>query len=143
MIQAKRIGHATFATPDIDRQIDYYRQVVGLGVAAREANRTFLVSPTGQLAVVLEKGSEPVCTRIAFEVSPEFSMADMTKQLAADGLKAEERSDAIPELSHHYESNVPGVYVIGSLSGSFLRSLSATWCRCSLIVASQSSSSSL
>src|ERR1044071_1121646 len=25
-----------------------------------------------------------------------------------------ERSDAIPELSRHYESNVPGVYVIGS-----------------------------
>jgi Fe-S-cluster-containing hydrogenase component 2/thioredoxin reductase/CRP-like cAMP-binding protein len=28
-----------------------------------------------------------------------------------------ERSDAIPELSRHYESNVPGVYVIGSLAG--------------------------
>ncbi|HEY6642902.1 cyclic nucleotide-binding domain-containing protein [Povalibacter sp.] len=28
-----------------------------------------------------------------------------------------ERSDAIPELTRHYESNVPGVYVIGSLAG--------------------------
>ncbi|HKU13533.1 MAG TPA: cyclic nucleotide-binding domain-containing protein [Steroidobacteraceae bacterium] len=28
-----------------------------------------------------------------------------------------ERADAIPELSRHYESNVPGVYVIGSLAG--------------------------
>jgi len=28
-----------------------------------------------------------------------------------------ERSDAIPELSRHYESNVPGVFVIGSLAG--------------------------
>ena len=28
-----------------------------------------------------------------------------------------DRSDAIPELSHHYESNVPGVYIIGSLAG--------------------------
>jgi thioredoxin reductase/Fe-S-cluster-containing hydrogenase component 2/CRP-like cAMP-binding protein len=28
-----------------------------------------------------------------------------------------ERSDAIPELSRQYESNVPGVYVIGSLAG--------------------------
>jgi len=27
------------------------------------------------------------------------------------------RSDAIPALSRHYESNVPGVYVIGSLAG--------------------------
>lgn len=99
MIQAKRIGHATFTTPDIDRQIDYYRQVVGLGVASREANRAFLASPTGQLSVVLEKGSEAACTRIAFEVSPSLSIADMTKALAADGLKAEERSDAIPGMA--------------------------------------------
>jgi Fe-S-cluster-containing hydrogenase component 2/thioredoxin reductase len=28
-----------------------------------------------------------------------------------------DRNDAIPELSHHYESNVPGVYIIGSLAG--------------------------
>src|SRR5262245_52705074 len=28
-----------------------------------------------------------------------------------------DRTDAIPELSRHYESNVPGVYVIGSLAG--------------------------
>ena len=28
-----------------------------------------------------------------------------------------DRNDAIPELSRHYESNVPGVYVIGSLAG--------------------------
>lgn len=28
-----------------------------------------------------------------------------------------ERADAIPALSRHYESNVPGVYVIGSLAG--------------------------
>lgn len=28
-----------------------------------------------------------------------------------------QRNDAIPELSRHYESNVPGVYIIGSLAG--------------------------
>jgi Fe-S-cluster-containing hydrogenase component 2/thioredoxin reductase len=28
-----------------------------------------------------------------------------------------DRPDAIPELSHQYESNVPGVYIIGSLAG--------------------------
>ena len=28
-----------------------------------------------------------------------------------------ERNDAIPQLSRHYESNVPGVYIIGSLAG--------------------------
>ena len=30
MIKVKRIGHATFETPDVERQIDYYTGVVGL-----------------------------------------------------------------------------------------------------------------
>ena len=98
MIQAKRIGHASFTTPDLDRQIDYYRQVIGLGLVAREGNRAFLATPTGQLAIVLEKGGEPACARIAFEVSPSLSMAEMAKRLQADGLKSEERSDAIPGM---------------------------------------------
>jgi catechol 2,3-dioxygenase-like lactoylglutathione lyase family enzyme len=96
MIQAKRIGHATFTTPDIDRQIDYYRQIIGLSLVSREPRRAYLASPTGQLAVVLEQGSEAKCARIAFEVSPTVSMADMAKRLQADGIQSEERSDAAP-----------------------------------------------
>ena len=98
MIQAKRIGHASFVTPDLDRQVDYYRQVVGLGLVARETNRAFLATPTGQLAIVLEKGSQAACTRIAFEVSPALGMAEMSKRLQAEGLKSEERSDGIPGI---------------------------------------------
>ena len=37
MIKVKRIRHVTFVTPDIERQIDYYQTVVGLGVAGRHA----------------------------------------------------------------------------------------------------------
>ncbi|MFZ0423943.1 MAG: VOC family protein [Xanthobacteraceae bacterium] len=99
MIQAKRIGHASFVTPDLDRQIDYYQGVIGLALVARETNRAFLATPTGQLTIVLEKGSSPACARIAFEVSPALSMAEMSKRLQADGLKTEERSDAIPGMA--------------------------------------------
>ena len=31
MIQAKRMSHATFETPDLERQIDYFTQVEDLG----------------------------------------------------------------------------------------------------------------
>ena len=33
MIQVKRFSHATFETPDVERQVDYFSQVVGLAVA--------------------------------------------------------------------------------------------------------------
>ena len=99
MIKAKRIGHATFATPDLDRQIDYFQQVVGLCLAEREANRAFLATNSGQLAVVLEKGAQPACTRLAFEVSSTLSVAEMIGRLSALGLKGEARSDALPGVS--------------------------------------------
>ena len=39
MIKPRRIGHATFETPDLDRMIDYYTEVVGLVLAERENGR--------------------------------------------------------------------------------------------------------
>jgi Fe-S-cluster-containing hydrogenase component 2/thioredoxin reductase len=40
------------------------------------------------------------------------------KFVEACGIKfPSEKRDAIPELSRHYESNVPGLYIIGSLAG--------------------------
>ena len=39
MINVKRISHATFETPDIDRQIDYFTQIAGLTLTERENGR--------------------------------------------------------------------------------------------------------
>ena len=33
MIPVQRIAHATYETPDLARQIDYYTQVIGLNLA--------------------------------------------------------------------------------------------------------------
>lgn len=98
MIQAKRIGHATFETPDLDRQVEYYQEVVGLSVVGREAGSAYLATQTGQLAVVLHKGAEQGCRKIAFEVSSSLLPAEIGKQLSAEGLKSELQSDAVPGI---------------------------------------------
>jgi catechol 2,3-dioxygenase-like lactoylglutathione lyase family enzyme len=56
MVKAKRIGHATFETADLERQTDYYTDVLGLSVAEREKDRVFLATKIGQLAIQLNKG---------------------------------------------------------------------------------------
>jgi len=99
MINAKRIGHATFETPDIERQIDYYRDTVGLVLAGREDGRAFLASPLGQLAIVLEKGARQACTRLAFEVARDLDAGELTRRLAGLGLKAEPCRDALPGVA--------------------------------------------
>jgi catechol 2,3-dioxygenase-like lactoylglutathione lyase family enzyme len=98
MIKASRIGHATFATPDLDRAIAYYTEVNGLTLAARDQSRAFLASKTGLLAIALEQGSEPGLLRLSFEVSPHMDFVDMARTLAADGLTSGLRSDAAPGI---------------------------------------------
>jgi len=56
MIKVRRIGHATFETPDLEKMIDYYTNVMGLVLAEREKDRAFLTSQVGLLAIQVNKG---------------------------------------------------------------------------------------
>jgi catechol 2,3-dioxygenase-like lactoylglutathione lyase family enzyme len=96
MINARRVGHATFETPDLDRAIAYYTEVNGLVLSAKDKSRAFLASKTGLLSIALEHGAEQSLKRLSFEVSPNADFADMAKKLSADGLNSEMRSDALP-----------------------------------------------
>ena len=96
MIKARRIGHATLETPDLDRQIDYCTQVIGLVVAAREKDRAFLATKTGQLVLQLDRAAHPRCTKIAFEVAANEDFADMARRLSDDGINSQIKSDAAP-----------------------------------------------
>ena len=98
MIKAKRLGHASLETSDLERQIDYFTEVVGLSVAGRDANRAFLASNTGQLSIVLTKGPEQLCKKLSFEVSPSMSFDDMVKDLAAKGIKSQVQTDTTPGI---------------------------------------------
>ncbi len=51
MIQVRRLGHATLTTPDLERQVAYYTQVIGLTLLERDAKRAFLASKQGLEAV--------------------------------------------------------------------------------------------
>jgi catechol 2,3-dioxygenase-like lactoylglutathione lyase family enzyme len=42
MLAVKRIGHLTLATPDVERQVDYYTRILGLTLVAREDGRAIL-----------------------------------------------------------------------------------------------------
>ena len=100
MIKVLRIGHATFETPDIEKAIDHYTQVIGLALAGRDGKRAFLATKIGQLAIELVEGSECRCSKLSFEVAPTADFADMKKQLQAHGVPSDERSDGVPGMPH-------------------------------------------
>jgi catechol 2,3-dioxygenase-like lactoylglutathione lyase family enzyme len=98
MIKVTRIGHATFETPDVERQIAYFTDIVGLVLAERDGDRAFLATRLGDLVVQLEKGAAPRCARISFQVAPETDFADLRRGLEAEGVKSDLRPDPSPGI---------------------------------------------
>ena len=98
MIQARRLGHASFETPDLDQAIAYYTEVNGLVVAAREKDRAFLATKIGQLVVALARGPHARCTKISFEIAPDADVAALRRELSRDGIESETQSDSVPGL---------------------------------------------
>lgn len=99
VIQARRIGHATFKTPDLDKAIDYFTQIAGLVLAEREKDRAFLASKVGILSVALEHGSHARCTRLSFEVAGNTDFAMARRKLTEAGVSSERRNDTAPGLA--------------------------------------------
>jgi catechol 2,3-dioxygenase-like lactoylglutathione lyase family enzyme len=99
MIDVRRLGHATLTTPDVERQVAYYTNVVGLGLVAREGKRAFLASPQGLEAIALEPGAPNALARLAFQVAPGTDLGELSRRLAKDGVASERRSDISPGVA--------------------------------------------
>jgi catechol-2,3-dioxygenase len=100
MIDVKAIGHVTFETPDIERMVAYYTEVLGLHVAYFDANRVILASHLGQESVALEKGSAPRCTRISLHIAPGTDLAAVAKLLQdREGIVSQRRSGITPGIA--------------------------------------------
>src|SRR4030088_3368286 len=96
MIKVTRIGHATFETPDIERQIDYFTNVIGLVLAERDAGHAYLATRVGDLAVQLDKGDASRCSRLSFQAAPGTDFGELRRGLAAGGLGGDPRAEPRP-----------------------------------------------
>lgn len=93
MIPVKRLGHATFETPDIEHQIEHYTRIVGLSLTTKEKDRAILSTHLGQEVLVLKRGPRERTTALAFEIAAEFDLAQGLKELLDRGIQTETQSD--------------------------------------------------
>jgi catechol 2,3-dioxygenase-like lactoylglutathione lyase family enzyme len=96
MIHICRMGHAAFATDDVDRLVTYYTRVMGLSLVAREKDRAFLATQTGQIAVELQRGDSPHCAKLSFELAAGDDLKDVARKLNASGITSTIKGDSIP-----------------------------------------------
>src|SRR5438045_9336081 len=98
MVKARRIGHATFETPDLEKGIAYYQEFMGLLLAEREKDRAFLMTKIGQLVIALHKADRAHCTSLSFEVAPNSDFGELARELDKDGVRSELRKDSVPGM---------------------------------------------
>jgi catechol-2,3-dioxygenase len=99
MIQVKRLAHATLTTPDIEPQIAYYVEVLGLCVTERTKTRAVLATRAGLEAIVLEQGDTMGLPRLAFQVEPDSDLGELTSAIKDQGLRVERRSGITPGVA--------------------------------------------
>ncbi len=99
MIHVKRLGHATFNTPDLERIVDYWTRIIGLTVVERDKNRAFLATRYGEEAIAVQAGGDASLVKAAFQIAPGSDLGDVQKELGKHGVKSEIRSDVSPGVA--------------------------------------------
>ena len=99
MIRVKKIAHAIYEMPDVDKQTEYYTEVLGLTVTGKDKDAVYLASTVDHHSVVLRKGSKSKCARLGFQIAPEDDLGAFEKQVQGLGIKTERQKDPEPSIS--------------------------------------------
>jgi catechol-2,3-dioxygenase len=100
MIQVKRLGHATFSTTDLKRQIAYWTEVMGLTIVDQGRDHCYLATSLGQECIALEQAADSgQLRRLSFQVKPGSDLADLAAKLRTLGIKSERRTNISPGVS--------------------------------------------
>lgn len=96
MIQVRRLGHATFSTENVEREVEYWSHIMGFVVTDRTKERVFLATKFGHEAVTIVKGTPGVVQRLSFQVAPGSDLGELIHNLGSHGVKCERASDISP-----------------------------------------------
>ena len=99
MIRVKKIAHAVYEMPDVDKQSEYYTEVLGLTLTDKGKDAVYLASTVDHHSVVLRKGSQAKCVRLGFQIAPEDDLGAFEKQVQGHGIKTQRRKDPEPSIS--------------------------------------------
>lgn len=99
MIGVRKIAHAAYETPDLEQQTEYYTNILGLTLMAKDKDAVYLANTVDHHAVVLRRGAAAQCTRVGFELGPNDDLDAFEKQTAAHGVKTSRKKDPEPTIA--------------------------------------------
>jgi catechol 2,3-dioxygenase-like lactoylglutathione lyase family enzyme len=99
MIRVKKIAHAIYEMPDVDKQTEYYTEVLGLTETGKDKDAVYLASTVDHHSVVLRKGAQAKCVRLGFQIAPDDDLDALEKEVRGHGIKTERQKDPQPSIA--------------------------------------------
>ncbi len=99
MIRVHKIAHASYEMPDPAQQSEYYTDILGLTLTAKDKDAVYLANTVDHHSVVLRKGDKAQCTRVGFQIAPNEDLGEFEKQTKAHGVKVTRKKDPEPSIS--------------------------------------------
>lgn len=99
MIQVRRLGHATFSTENMGREVEYWQHIMGFVVTDQTKDRVIMSTKYGHEAIALVKGQPGWLQRLSFQVAPGSDLGELAGKLAEHGVKTDRASDITPGIA--------------------------------------------
>jgi catechol-2,3-dioxygenase len=99
MIRVRKIAHATYEMPDVEKQAAYYTDILGLTLVAKDKTAAYLASTVDHHSIVLKNGTQAQCVRLGFQIAPDDDLGEYEKQVKAKGIKTARKKDSEPTIS--------------------------------------------
>lgn len=93
-VSVSKLGYVGFHTPDVDRMVHYYTQVLDFKLVERFADQAFLTTGSDHHCVVIDKGEVQARSSVGFEIWQPLD--DAEKRLRHAGYLVERRTDIGP-----------------------------------------------
>ena len=119
-MKALGLNHAAFGSADLDGQVAYYEETIGLRVVERTSERTYLAARSGSDALVLSRAADTSLLGFALLVAADADPAKLLAELTASGVDAELRSDPHPGIGRSVAFLDPDGFQAELLFGSRL-----------------------
>ncbi len=98
MIRVRKIAHAVYEMPDVDKQVEYYTDILGLALTERMNDAAYLASTVDHHSVVLRRGEHARCVRLGFEIGPDDDLDAFERQVAGHHVKTQRKKDPDPTI---------------------------------------------
>jgi catechol 2,3-dioxygenase-like lactoylglutathione lyase family enzyme len=99
MISVKKIAHTTYQVPDVERQTEYYTDILGLTLTEKSKDEVYLASTIDHHSVVLRAGTQAQCVGVGFQLGLDDDLGAFERQVQGLGVKTQRKKDPDPSIS--------------------------------------------